>query len=83
MKQDDATEEYVLELLRKQVEDEWKVITKECIMSKDVPLPLRMPFLNYARTMNLLYDNNIDGFTFVKQELKDHIKSSFLHAMSI
>lgn len=83
MKHDDVTVEYVHELLSKQIEDAWKDITKECLVCKDVPLPLRMLFINYARTMNLLYDSNIDGFTHVGEELSNHIKSLFVRALSI
>ncbi|KAL4558329.1 hypothetical protein LXL04_036527 [Taraxacum kok-saghyz] len=82
MKQDDITEENVLELLHNQIKDAWD-ITKECLISKNVPLPLRMIFLNFARSIDLFYGRNIEGFTDVGEELRDHIKSLFVHALSI
>ncbi|KAI3491347.1 hypothetical protein L1887_44272 [Cichorium endivia] len=82
IKQDVVTEEYAYELLCKQIEDAWKDLTKECLMCNDVPLPIRMRFINYAQAINILYGSNIDGFTDVGEEVSDHIKSLFIRALT-
>ncbi|KAJ0786525.1 putative (-)-germacrene D synthase [Helianthus annuus] len=82
MKEHDVTEEeYVYDVFKQQVEEGWKDLNKESLKCKDVPLPLLMCVINLARVMDTLYKYD-DTFTRVGEELKGHIKSLFVHAMS-
>lgn len=81
MKQYDVTEEYVHDLLYKQVEDAWKDISLKALTCKDVPMPLMMRVINLARVMDVLYENK-NHFTNVGEELIGHIKSLFFYDMS-
>lgn len=80
MKQYDVTDEYVHNLFRTKIEDAWKDITRESLISKDVPMPLIMRVINLTRVMDVLYKNK-DNFTHVGEEVKDHIKSLLVHPM--
>nr|KAJ0198711.1 hypothetical protein LSAT_V11C600320860 [Lactuca sativa] len=82
MKQYDVTEEYVHDLLYKQVEDAWKDISLETLICKDVPMPLLTRVINLARVINVLYENK-NHFTNVGEELIEIIKSLFVHDMSM
>ncbi|KAI3807293.1 hypothetical protein L1987_23219 [Smallanthus sonchifolius] len=80
--QHDVSEEHAIDLVRKQIEDIWKDINRESLMCKDVPRPLIMVVINYVRTLYYLYKYN-DNFSEVGEDIKDHIKSFFIEAMSI
>ncbi|KAI3810236.1 hypothetical protein L1987_19847 [Smallanthus sonchifolius] len=81
-KQYDVTEEYAYDLLHKQVEDVWKDVNRESLVCKDVSRPLIMVTVNLIRTLGVLYKDN-DNFTHAGEEFKNHIKSLFMHAISI
>nr|XP_043637299.1 beta-caryophyllene synthase-like [Erigeron canadensis] len=82
MRQYDVTEEYACEMLHKKVEDVWKELNRESLMYKDIPRPVLMVAVNFARLVETLYRNDKDNFTHA-EGLKDQIKSLFIDAMSI
>ncbi|KAI7735879.1 hypothetical protein M8C21_018946 [Ambrosia artemisiifolia] len=82
MKQYDVTEEDAIDLVRNEIENVWKDINRESLMCKDVPRLLIMVAINYVRTMIYLYKCK-DNFTEAGEEIQDHIKSLFIHPMSI
>lgn len=82
MKQYGVTEEHACDMVRKQIEDLWKDINRESLMCKDVPMPIIMVVINLIRTLDYLYKYK-DSFTEGGEELKDLIKSLFIHPMSI
>ncbi|KAK1419331.1 hypothetical protein QVD17_28496 [Tagetes erecta] len=83
MKQYDVSEEYALELVRKEIEDAWKDINQESLMCKGVPRPLINVVVNFVRLMDFGYKQNYDKYTEVGEDLRDDIKSLFVHALSI
>lgn len=82
VKEYDVTEEYAYEMLNKQIEDVWKHINLESLMTKNVPMPIIMVVINLVRVLEVLYKDN-DSFTNVSQELINHIKSLLVHSQSI
>nr|UNI81648.1 terpene synthase 5 [Stevia rebaudiana] len=82
MKNHDVSEEYAINMVREEIEDVWKDINQDVLMCKDIPRPLIVVVINYARTLYYLYKHN-DNFSEVGEDIKDHIKSLFIHAMSI
>ncbi|KAI3678475.1 hypothetical protein L6452_37769 [Arctium lappa] len=82
MKQYDITEEHARDLLYKKIDDVWKNIARESLICKDVPIPLITCVINLTRVIDVLYKGK-DHFTYVGEELKGHIKSLFVDAMSI
>nr|QQY00627.1 alpha-bisabolene [Chrysanthemum indicum] len=82
MKQYGVTEEHACDMVRKQIEDLWKDINRESLMCKDVPMPIIMVVINLIRTLDYVYKYK-DSFTEGGEELKDLIKSLFIHPMSI
>ncbi|KAL8262719.1 hypothetical protein R6Q59_024068 [Mikania micrantha] len=81
-KQYDVSEEHAIKLVRKDIEDVWKDINRESLMCKDIPRPLIMVVVNYARALYCLYKTN-DSFTEVGEDIKDHINSLFIHPVTI
>ncbi|GJY68581.1 beta-caryophyllene synthase [Tanacetum coccineum] len=77
-----VTEEHAYECLHKQIEDVWKDINREALMTKNVPMHMIMIAVNLVRMWEALYENDKDNFTFA-EGLKDQIKSLFIDAMSI
>ncbi|GJV97582.1 beta-caryophyllene synthase [Tanacetum coccineum] len=92
MKQYGVTEEHACDLVRKQIEDLWRDINRESLMCKDVPMPIIMVVINLIRTLDYVYkykdsftgggEELKDSFTEA-EELKDLIKTLFIHPMSI
>lgn len=82
MKQYDVTEEYVHDLLYKQVEDAWKDISLETLICKDVPVPLLTRVINLARVIDVLYENK-NQYTNVGEEVIDLINSLLVHDISM
>ncbi|XP_022014902.1 beta-caryophyllene synthase isoform X1 [Helianthus annuus] len=83
MKEHDVSEEYACDVFNKQVEEAWKAMNQELFKCKDaVPLPLIMCVVNLARVMDTLYKYD-DTFTRVGEELKGHIKSLFVNAITV
>ncbi|KAL8260842.1 hypothetical protein R6Q59_024891 [Mikania micrantha] len=81
-KQYDVSEERAINLIREEIEDNWKNINRDSFMCKDVPRPFIMVVVNYTRTLYYLYKSN-DNYSEVGEDMKDHIKSLFIHPMSI
>ena len=82
IKEYNVTEEHAYECLHKQIEDVWKDINREALMTKNVPMHMIMIAVNLVRIWEALYENDKDNFTYA-EGLKDHIKSLFIDAMSI
>ncbi|KAK1427320.1 hypothetical protein QVD17_16003 [Tagetes erecta] len=83
MKQYDVTEEYALDLVRKNIEDTWKDINRESLMCKGVPRPLIMVVINFVRLMEYGCKQHYDKYTEVGEDVRDDIKSLFVHALSM
>nr|ACN67535.1 beta-caryophyllene synthase [Mikania micrantha] len=81
-KQYDVSEEHAINLVREEIEDVWKDINKDSLTAKDVPRPLILVVVNYARTLYYLYKYN-DNFFEVEEDIKEDIKSLLIHPMSI
>ncbi|KAI3819789.1 hypothetical protein L1987_13641 [Smallanthus sonchifolius] len=83
MKQYDVTKEHVHSLLTNQIEDLWKDITQEFLMSRNViPVPLIFRVINLTRSLVVMYKGK-DNFTQPGEELIGHIKSLLIHGMNI
>ncbi|KAI3807447.1 hypothetical protein L1987_23375 [Smallanthus sonchifolius] len=84
MKQHDVNEEeHVYDVFNQEVEEAWKAMNQESLKCKEVvPLSLIMCVINLARVMDTLYKYD-DTFTRVGEELKGHIKSLFVDAISV
>ncbi|PWA59867.1 beta-caryophyllene synthase [Artemisia annua] len=80
IKQYDVTEEYAYNMLHKKMEDAWKDINREFLVTKNVPMHLIMVAINLARTEETVYHND-DSYT--NGGLKDQIKYLFIDAMRI
>ncbi|PWA94461.1 Epi-cedrol synthase [Artemisia annua] len=81
MKQFDASEQQAYESLNKKVEDAWKEINREFMITcKDVNIHVAMRVLNFSRSVDVLYKNK-DHFTHVGVEVINHIKSLFVDAI--
>lgn len=82
MKQFDVTEEHLQGFFNEKVEDAWKEMNKESITCKDVKMSINRRIMNLARVMDLLYENK-DHFTYVGEELINHVKSLLVDAILI
>ncbi|XP_076894925.1 beta-caryophyllene synthase-like [Bidens hawaiensis] len=78
----DVTEEYAIDLVYMDIENAWKDINRESLVTKHIPRPLIMVVVNYVRTMFYLYKYN-DNFSEVGEDLKDVITSLFEHPMTL
>ncbi|GKA67956.1 amorpha-4,11-diene synthase [Tanacetum coccineum] len=81
IKQYDVTEEYALDMLHKKIEEAWKDINRESLITKNVPMHLITFVINLARSVETIYHNE-DNYTNA-EGLKDQIKSLFIDAMHI
>ncbi|KAI3735794.1 hypothetical protein L6452_15309 [Arctium lappa] len=81
MKQFGGTEEHVRDLFSKKVEDAWKEMIRESLICKDVPMPVIMRLINFARAIDLMYKDR-DTYTHVGDEMINHIKSLLIDPMS-
>ena len=81
IKQYDVTEEYACYMLHKKIEDVWKDINRESLVTKNVPMHLIMVVINLSRTVETVYHND-DNYTN-GVGLKDQIKHLFVDAMRI
>nr|GFC30214.1 amorpha-4,11-diene synthase [Tanacetum cinerariifolium] len=81
IKQYDVTEEYAIEMLHKKIEEAWKDINRESLITKNVPMHLITVVINLARSVQTMYHND-DNYTNA-EGLKDQIKSLFIDAMHI
>ncbi|KAK1427319.1 hypothetical protein QVD17_16002 [Tagetes erecta] len=82
MKQHEATEEEAIDFVRNQIEDVWKDINHESLVCKHIPRTLIMVVINSSRTIEFLYKNN-DNYTDAGEEFNEHMKSLFVHPLSI
>lgn len=78
----DVTEEHAHKFLHTKIDDVWKDINRETLMTKNVPMHLIMVAVNLVRMWEVLYKNDRDNFTH-SEGLKDQIESLFIHPMSI
>ncbi|KAI3735798.1 hypothetical protein L6452_15313 [Arctium lappa] len=81
MKQFDGTEEHVHDLFSKKIEDAWKEMIRESLICKDVPMPVIMRLINFARAIDLMYKDR-DNYTHVGDEMINHIKYLLIDPMS-
>ncbi|XXG82617.1 hypothetical protein AAC387_Pa10g0526 [Persea americana] len=72
MKEHGSTYEEACEKFIRMVADAWKDINKECLMPTEVPMPLLMRAVNFARVIEVLYQHR-DGYTNSTFETKDRI----------
>ncbi|PWA72532.1 amorpha-4,11-diene synthase [Artemisia annua] len=77
-----VTEEHAYEFLHKQIEEVWKDIDREALITKNVPMHMIMIAINLVQTLEALYENDKDNFTYA-EGLKDQIKTLFVDAMNI
>lgn len=82
MKQHDATEGEAIEFVRNQIEDVWKDINRESLVCKDIPRTLIMVVVNASRTIEFLYKDK-DNYTEAGEDFNEHLKSLFVHPLSI
>lgn len=82
MKEYNVSEEYAKNLLYKQVEDLWKDINQEYLITKTIPRPLLVAVINLVHFLDVLYAEK-DNFTRMGDEYKNLIKSLLVYPMSI
>ncbi|XP_056166783.1 (-)-germacrene D synthase-like isoform X2 [Syzygium oleosum] len=81
MKQYGVTEEEAKEELRKQVADAWKDINEELHCPTIIPRPLLVRIHNFARTMHVVYKDEIDLYTHGVTEFKKHVTSLYVNPL--
>ncbi|KAJ8621955.1 hypothetical protein MRB53_030484 [Persea americana] len=72
MKKHGCTYEEACEKFNRLAADAWKDINKECLKPTEVPMPLLMRAVNFARVIEVLYQHR-DGYTNSTFETKDRI----------
>nr|4GAX_A Chain A, Amorpha-4,11-diene synthase [Artemisia annua] len=82
MKEYNVSEEYAKNLLYKQVEDLWKDINREYLITKTIPRPLLVAVINLVHFLDVLYAAK-DAFTAMGEEYKNLVKSLLVYPMSI
>nr|WIM34770.1 alpha-bisabolol synthase [Chrysanthemum indicum] len=82
MKEYNVNEEYAQNLLHKHVEDLWKDINREYLITKTIPRPLLVAVINLAHFLDVLYAEK-DNFTRMGDEYKHLVKSLLVYPMSI
>nr|AIO10965.1 TPS02 [Liquidambar formosana]AMD82310.1 trans-beta-guaiene synthase [Liquidambar formosana] len=82
MKQYGASKQEVFDEFNKQVVNAWKDINEEFLRPTDVPFPLLLRALNFARVMDVLYKDK-DGYTHVGKTTKDRIASLLIDPVAI
>ncbi|KAI3510535.1 hypothetical protein L1887_17603 [Cichorium endivia] len=82
-KEFDVPEGDVYGVLDENVEDSWKEMNEESNMCKDVKMSIIIQAINLGRAMDLMYKNNKDQFTYVGEELINHINSLLVDAIII
>ncbi|KAM0059722.1 putative beta-farnesene synthase [Helianthus debilis subsp. tardiflorus] len=82
MKQYEVSEEHTRELFSKLIEDNWKVINKESLRPTDIPGPLLMPPINFARVCGILYTGG-DNYTHAGKEMIGYIESLLVTPISV
>ncbi|KAJ8621940.1 hypothetical protein MRB53_030469 [Persea americana] len=70
MKEHGSTYEEACEKFKRLAADAWKDINKECLKPTEVPMPLLMLAVNFARVIEVLYQHR-DGYTNSTFETKD------------
>nr|BAW34956.1 koidzumiol synthase [Artemisia absinthium]BAW34957.1 koidzumiol synthase [Artemisia absinthium] len=82
MKEYNVNEEYAQNLMYKQVEDVWKDINREYLITKNIPRPLLMAVINLCQFLEVQYARK-DNFTRMGDEYKHLVKSLLVYPMSI
>nr|BBE38032.1 alpha-selinene synthase [Freesia hybrid cultivar] len=75
-----ASSEDTCKVIRKMVEDGWKVVNQECLNQK-ISIHLLTKIFNLARVMETMY-KEIDSYTQSTTTLKDHITLLFVEPIS-
>lgn len=83
MKQYGLSEEETYEKMKKEVDKAWKDANEE-FLKHTLKLPKHMGLfiLNYPRVIHLMFHKG-DGYTFVGEDMKYHIKSLFIDPILI
>ncbi|GJY70722.1 amorpha-4,11-diene synthase [Tanacetum coccineum] len=82
MKEYDVNEEYAQNLMYKQVEYVWKEITREYLITKNIPRSLLMVVINLVQFLEVQYAEK-DNFTRMGDDYKHIVKSLLVYLMSI
>nr|QQG64114.1 TPS3 [Parthenium argentatum] len=77
-----ASEEEACKFILKKIEDAWKVINRDSLRPTEIPFPLLMSTINFARACDVIYKVN-DGYTHAEEEMISHIKSILVHPAAI
>ena len=82
MKENGATEEEAYAKFRVQIAESWKDINEECLEPREAPLPLLMRVVNFARFMDIVYEEE-DCYTHAGGLMKELTKSTFIDPIPI
>nr|QWB49544.1 terpene synthase 10 [Aquilaria sinensis]WBO38686.1 terpene synthase 15 [Aquilaria agallochum] len=82
MKDYNVSEEEACERIKEMIDLAWKAINEEIQKPNHLPLPVLLPALNFARMMEVLYQN-IDGYTNSGGRTKERITSLLVHPVTI
>nr|BBG75037.1 4-amorphen-11-ol synthase [Artemisia maritima] len=82
MNEYNINEEYAQNLLYKHVEDLWKDINREYLITKNIQRPLLMAVINLAQFVEVQYAGK-DNFTHMGDDYKHLVKSLLVYPMSI
>ncbi|XP_051151914.1 beta-caryophyllene synthase-like [Andrographis paniculata] len=82
MSEKGATKEETFVALKEKVWTAWQDINEECLNLKGLPMAVVECLVNSARTFHLIYRDG-DGFTDSQSKVKDAIKASLVHPMTL
>ncbi|MED6167492.1 hypothetical protein PIB30_003463 [Stylosanthes scabra] len=82
MKQYNISQEKAYKLIHDEIEDLWKDINEECLVTKNIPKPVLDCVLNLARIIEFTYANFEDKYTH-GELLKDYVVALLLDPVSI
>ncbi|XP_076898103.1 beta-caryophyllene synthase-like [Bidens hawaiensis] len=72
----DVSEEHVIDLFLKKVENAWAEMNHESLVCKDVPMPIIMRVINLARVIEVLYKyqdiHTCQGRTTISYQISSH-----------
>ncbi|KAL8512340.1 hypothetical protein ACS0TY_018716 [Phlomoides rotata] len=80
MKEHKASEQDAIEEFNKRIESAWKDINETFFRPTEIPAPLLVLLLNYARVMEVIYSKG-DWFTHVGPEMKNFITQLYIHPL--
>nr|WBO38690.1 terpene synthase 19 [Aquilaria agallochum] len=82
MRDYNVSEEEACTKIEEMIDLAWKAINEEIQKPNHLPLPILLPALNFARMMEVLYQN-IDGYTNSGGRTKERISSLLVHPFTI